>query len=189
MKKLLLIYIVCLLTASCATSTTDRLFPNYREQVKTMGSVDVLVDVVIASDIDGSDSGIDLEKHQTIAKDLTADIQGILLDKCYKLNVFHTNGGLFVENPENKKLVSTETALNSTPADSANSPDTATEASAAAPEAADEESATSTENPSVKKPKKNASKKRTKKTKNTSEESPPKFVFSKKNKSTGEVVT
>lgn len=127
MTKVVVAFVCSLSIISCAgTPAPGSRFPDFAEKAKRISSIDVVLDLVIGSDIQGPVPGINLEQHRLIAKSARAEIKEILEDKGYAINSFHVNGGLFIDwdKASDSAADSADAPETSIPADDSGEPNT-----------------------------------------------------------------
>lgn len=102
-----IIPIVAMLSA-CAVTSKQR-FPEFVQAAKTNKNIDVLVDVMVYSDIEGDDVGINPEKNRNALDKAVTAADKALRAKGFEPNFVFKGSGLFFKAKEDANYVLTDT--------------------------------------------------------------------------------
>jgi hypothetical protein len=84
---------ICIALTACAASPAKR-FPDFAENAKSITSVDVVIDILIKSDIEGAEIGINKEKHDLALSQAKETIEKALAKRGYDTNIAFAGYGL-----------------------------------------------------------------------------------------------
>lgn len=106
----LILVIISFAYLGCAVTPESR-FPNAYKQKDQFQSIDLVVDVLVASDIKGKDIGIDRSKQQTMIDAVVSQLTSDFDARGINLTLVHSGYGLLFEPASNEKYVISEDGI------------------------------------------------------------------------------
>lgn len=93
-----------LVISGCAGLTPQKRFPSFSEQIQHVKNVDIVMDVTILSDIEGSKLGINKENNVKTLEKMKQTLTTELKKRGYQPNFLFSSNGLLLEQPEEKQF-------------------------------------------------------------------------------------